>query len=32
MRMPRPPRELAWVVVAVGGVPEVWKPYLAKAS
>jgi 5-methylcytosine-specific restriction endonuclease McrA len=32
MRSPRPPRELAWVVIAVGGVPEVWKPYLAKAS
>ena len=32
LRSPRPPRELAWVVIAVGGVPEVWKPYLAKAS
>jgi 5-methylcytosine-specific restriction endonuclease McrA len=32
LRNPKPPRELAWVVVAVGGVPEVWKPYLAKAS
>lgn len=32
MRPPHPPRELAWVVIAVGGVPEVWKPYLAKAS
>lgn len=31
-RMPRVPRELAWVVVAVGRVPEVWKPYLLKAS
>ena len=31
-RSPRAPRELAWVVVAVGRVPEVWKPYLAKAS
>lgn len=25
---PRAPRELAWVVVAVGRVPEAWKPYL----
>ena len=32
MRSPSPPRELAWVVIAVGGVPDVWKPYLAKAS
>jgi len=32
LRSPCPPRELAWVVIAVGGVPEVWKPYLAKAS
>jgi 5-methylcytosine-specific restriction endonuclease McrA len=31
-RLPRAPRELAWVVVAVGRVPEVWKPYLLKAS
>jgi 5-methylcytosine-specific restriction endonuclease McrA len=31
-RVPRVPRELAWVVVAVGRVPEVWKPYLLKAS
>jgi 5-methylcytosine-specific restriction endonuclease McrA len=31
-RPPRVPRELAWVVVAVGRVPDVWKPYLAKAS
>jgi 5-methylcytosine-specific restriction endonuclease McrA len=31
-RPPRAPRETAWVVVAVGRVPEVWKPYLAKAS
>ncbi len=28
-RSPGPPRELAWVVVAVGGVPDSWKPYLA---
>ena len=35
MRLARPPsapRETTWVVVAVGRVPEVWKPYLAKAS
>jgi 5-methylcytosine-specific restriction endonuclease McrA len=31
-RHPSAPRELAWVVVAVGRVPEAWKPYLAKAS
>jgi 5-methylcytosine-specific restriction endonuclease McrA len=31
-RVPRAPRELAWVVVAVGRVPEAWKPYLLKAS
>ena len=31
-KAPRAPRELAWVVVAVGRVPEAWKPYLAKAS
>lgn len=31
-RLPRAPRELAWVVVAVGRVPEDWKPYLARAS
>ena len=31
-RAPRAPRELAWVVVAVGRVPEAWKPYLARAS
>jgi 5-methylcytosine-specific restriction endonuclease McrA len=31
-RPPRVPRELAWVVVAVGRVPDAWKPYLAKAS
>jgi len=28
-RRPATPRELAWVVVAVGHVPESWKPYLA---
>jgi 5-methylcytosine-specific restriction endonuclease McrA len=35
MRLARPPhapRELAWVTVAVTRVPEVWKPYLARAS
>jgi 5-methylcytosine-specific restriction endonuclease McrA len=32
VRLPRAPREMAWVVVAVGRVPEAWKPYLAKAS
>jgi 5-methylcytosine-specific restriction endonuclease McrA len=32
VRHPRAPRELAWVVVAVGRVPDVWKPYLARAS
>jgi 5-methylcytosine-specific restriction endonuclease McrA len=31
-RAPRAPRELAWVVVAVGRVPDVWKPYLLRAS
>jgi 5-methylcytosine-specific restriction endonuclease McrA len=28
-RYPATPRELAWVVVAVGRVPDSWKPYLA---
>ena len=28
-RRPATPRELAWVVVAVGHVPDSWKPYLA---
>jgi len=28
-RRPATPRELAWVVVAVGRVPDSWKPYLA---
>ena len=32
LRSPHQPRELAWIVVAVGRVPDVWKPYLAKAS
>jgi 5-methylcytosine-specific restriction endonuclease McrA len=31
VRHPVTPRELAWVVVAVGHVPEVWRPYLAPA-
>jgi 5-methylcytosine-specific restriction endonuclease McrA len=31
-RAPRAPRELAWVVIAIGRVPEDWKPYLALAS
>ena len=31
VRHPVTPRELAWVVVAVGHVPEVWRPYLATA-
>lgn len=29
---PRTPRELSWIVFAVGRVPEEWKPYLALAS
>jgi 5-methylcytosine-specific restriction endonuclease McrA len=29
---PVTPRELAWVTVEEGTVPEVWKPYLLKAS
>ena len=31
-RQPRAPRELAWVDIAIGRVPEDWKPYLAVAS
>ena len=31
-KRPAAPRELAWVVVSVGRVPEAWKPYLAIAS
>lgn len=31
-KRPHTPRELAWVSVAVGSVPEAWKPYLAQAS
>jgi len=30
--LPRPPRDGSWVAVSVGRVPEVWKPYLARAS
>jgi 5-methylcytosine-specific restriction endonuclease McrA len=30
--LPRAPREEAWIAVAVGRVPEAWKPYLARAS
>jgi 5-methylcytosine-specific restriction endonuclease McrA len=29
---PAAPRELAWIAIAVGAVPEAWKPYLARAS
>ncbi|MFM8858132.1 MAG: HNH endonuclease [Actinomycetota bacterium] len=29
---PHTPRELAWVTVAVGSVPDAWRPYLAQAS
>lgn len=31
-KRPHTPRELAWVTVAVGSVPEAWRPYLAQAS
>jgi len=31
-RLPRAPRELAWVTISVSRVPDAWKPYLAKAS
>lgn len=31
-RLPRAPREQAWVVVRVGIFPDAWKPYLAQAS
>jgi 5-methylcytosine-specific restriction endonuclease McrA len=31
-RAPRQPRELAWVAVAAGRVPEVWRPYLERAG
>jgi 5-methylcytosine-specific restriction endonuclease McrA len=31
-KSPHTPRELAWVTVAVGSVPEAWRPYLAQAS
>ena len=29
---PRPPRDGSWIDVSVGRVPEVWLPYLARAS
>jgi 5-methylcytosine-specific restriction endonuclease McrA len=31
-RRPTAPRELTWVVVAVGSVPEHWEPYLRPAT
>ena len=31
-RIPRAPREQAWVTVSVGRVPDAWKPYIAAAS
>ncbi len=31
-RAPHVPRELSWVVVAVGSVPEHWEPYLHPAT
>jgi len=31
-RAPRPPREMAWVVVSVGHVPAAWGPYLVRAG
>jgi 5-methylcytosine-specific restriction endonuclease McrA len=30
--LPMTPRELAWVTVEAGTVPDAWKPYLLKAS
>lgn len=30
--MPVTPRELSWIAVEAGTVPEAWKPYLLKAS
>jgi 5-methylcytosine-specific restriction endonuclease McrA len=32
LRTPQAPRSSAWILVAVGGVPDDWKPYLALAS
>lgn len=29
---PRVPRQMAWVLLAVGRVPEAWEPYLARAG
>jgi 5-methylcytosine-specific restriction endonuclease McrA len=31
-RRPSVPRELTWVIVAVGRVPETWEPYLSTAA
>ena len=31
-RQPLAPRELTWVTISVGRVPDAWKPYLARAS
>jgi hypothetical protein len=31
-RRPSAPRELTWVVVAVGTVPQHWEPYLHPAT
>jgi len=31
-RMPSVPRELSWIVMAVGAVPEHWEPYLRPAT
>ena len=32
LRRPAAPRELTWVIVAVGRVPEHWEPYLQATS
>jgi hypothetical protein len=29
-KTPLIPKELAWVTVAAGSVPDLWKPYLAQ--
>ena len=31
-RPPRAPRDMAWIALSVGRVPDEWKPYLAQAS
>jgi 5-methylcytosine-specific restriction endonuclease McrA len=31
-RSPRAPRDMAWIALTVGRVPEAWKPYLAIAG